>query len=493
MTDQLTTYDPATDEIIETFPVDDDVTVAEAVDRARVAARWWDDIGPDVRRQRMLAWKGVVTRRMDELAQLVYRENGKPVDDALLEILATIDHIDWAAKHAQRVLRRRWVRTTLLTSNQTASLEYLPLGVVGVIGPWNFPVFTPMGSIVYALAAGNAVVFKPSELTPAVGAWLVRTFGDVVPEQPVLQLITGDGSTGTALCRAGVDKLAFTGSTATAKQVMAVCAETLTPVLLECGGKDAMVIDEDADLDAAADQAAWGAFANAGQACIGIERAYVHQAVYDDFVARLTARVEALRPGSDADALYGPMTLPRQSDVVSGHVKDALARGAKALVGTADSVKGRLIWPVILEDVPEDAPAVTEETFGPTLTITKVRDADEGVDRANASRYGLGGSVFAKARATELARRMRSGMTSINSAWMFAFVPGLPFGGVGDSGFGRIHGADGLREFTRPKAVTRQWFAMPTPLTTFDRKPKDLRLVLKGATLLHGRRPRRRA
>ena len=194
MTDQLTTYDPATDEIIETFPVDDDATVAEAVDRARVAARWWDDVGADVRRQRMLAWKGVVTRRMDELAQLVHRENGKPVDDALLEILATIDHLDWAAKHAQRVLRRRWVRTTLLTSNQTASLEYLPLGVVGVIGPWNFPVFTPMGSIVYALAAGNAVVFKPSELTPAVGAWLVRTFGDVVPEQPVLQLVTGDGS-----------------------------------------------------------------------------------------------------------------------------------------------------------------------------------------------------------------------------------------------------------------------------------------------------------
>ena len=237
-----------------------------------MAARWWDDVGPDVRRERMLAWKGVVTRRIDELAQLVHRENGKPVDDALLEILATIDHVDWAAKHAQRVLRRRRVRTTLLTANQTASLEYLPLGVVGVIGPWNFPVFTPMGSIVYALAAGNAVVFKPSELTPAVGAWLVRTFGDVVPEQPVLQLVTGDGSTGTALCRAGVDKLAFTGSTATAKKVMAVCAETLTPVLLECGGKDAMVIDEDADLDAAADQAAWGGFSNAGQACIGIER-----------------------------------------------------------------------------------------------------------------------------------------------------------------------------------------------------------------------------
>ena len=210
MTDQLTTDDPATDEIIETFPVDDDATVADAVDRARVAARWWDDVGPTYA-ARTLAWKGVITRRIDELAQLVHRENGKPVDDALLEVLAVIDHLDWAAKHAQRVLRRRRVRTTLLTANQTASLEYLPFGVVGVIGPWNFPVFTPMGSIVYALAAGNAVVFKPSELTPTVGAWLVRTFGDVVPEQPVLQLVTGDGSRSRAVpCgggQAGVHRL----------------------------------------------------------------------------------------------------------------------------------------------------------------------------------------------------------------------------------------------------------------------------------------------
>jgi succinate-semialdehyde dehydrogenase / glutarate-semialdehyde dehydrogenase len=492
MAGDLTTRDPATDEVIETFPVDDEASVADAVDRARVAARWWEDIGVEARRERLLAWKCVLTRRLTEITQLMHRENGKPVDDAMLEMFATLDHLDWAARHAHKVLGRRRIRSTFLTANNTATLEYLPLGVVAVIGPWNFPVFTPMGSIAYALAAGNSVVFKPSELTPAIGAWLVRTFGEVVPEQPVLQLVTGDGATGTLLCRAGVDKVAFTGSTATAKKVMATCAETLTPVLLECGGKDAMVVDEDADLDAAADQAAWGGMANGGQACIGIERVYVHQAVYDEFVARLTARVSTLRPGSDAEAAYGPMTLPHQTTVVTEHVTDALRRGAHALVGSAAGVRGRLVWPVVLEDVPEDARAVAEETFGPTLTVTRVRDADEGVDRANASRYGLGGSVFAKRRGPELARRMRSGMTSINSAWTFGFIPGLPFGGVGDSGFGRIHGADGLREFARPKSVTRQWFAMPTPLTTFDRKPEHLRLVVKGMTLLHGRRPRRR-
>ncbi|HTY73051.1 MAG TPA: aldehyde dehydrogenase family protein [Actinomycetes bacterium] len=492
MTSVLTTYDPATEQAIEVFPVHDAASVAEVVDRARVAARWWEDIGAEERRARLLAWKGVVVRRLDELAQLVHRENGKPLADAQLEILACVDHMDWAARNAARVLRRRHVRRSLLMINQAATLEYLPLGVIGVIGPWNFPVFTPMGSIVYALAAGNAVVFKPSELTPAVGSWLVRTFGEVVPEQPVLQLVTGDGSTGTALCRSGVDKIAFTGSTATAKTVMATCAETLTPVLLECGGKDALIVDADADLDAAADQAAWGAFANAGQACIGIERAYVHQSVYDAFVERLLARVTALRPGSDPQAAYGPLTLARQASVVREHVADALGRGGRLRIGSLEGVRDRLAGPIVIEDAPEDCLAVTDETFGPTLTITRVRDAEEAVDRANASRYGLGGAVFSRTRGVELARRMRSGMTAVNSVWSFAFVPGLPFGGVGDSGFGRVHGEDGLREFTRPKAITRQLFSVPVPLTTFDRKPEHLALVLKATTLLHGRRPRRR-
>ena len=174
-------------------------------------------------------------------------------------------------------------------ANQAATVEYRPLGVVGVIGPWNYPVFTPMGSIAYALAAGNAVVFKPSEYTPGVGEWLARTFLESVG-RPVLQVVTGFGETGAALCRAGVDKVAFTGSTATGKKVMAACAETLTPVVIEAGGKDALLVDEDADLDAAADAALWGACTNAGQTCTGVERVYVHERVYDEFLDRSPTR-----------------------------------------------------------------------------------------------------------------------------------------------------------------------------------------------------------
>jgi acyl-CoA reductase-like NAD-dependent aldehyde dehydrogenase len=453
-----------------------------------VAALWWRDLGYDGRRARLLAWKGVLTRRMRELAQLMHRENGKPVPDATLEIIATIDHLDWAAKHAKKVLGLRSVRPSLLSANHQALLEYQPLGVVGVIGPWNYPVFTPMGSIAYALAAGNAVVFKPSELTPGIGDFLVRMFAEVVPEQPVLQLVTGDGRTGSALVRAGVDKVSFTGSAATGKKVMAACAETLTPVLMECGGKDAMIVDADADLAAAADAAAWGGVANAGQTCVGIERVYVVDKVRDAFLEHLRAELEGVRPGSDADAAYGPITMPSQVGVIRSHVEDGLARGAQAAVGGAASVGERLVRPVVLTDVPEDSPAVSEETFGPVIVVNRVRDADEAVDRANASGYGLGGAVFAKKRGVELARRMRSGMTSINSMGSFAFVPALPFGGIGSSGFGRIHGADGLREFTRPKAITRQRFALPTPLTTFHRKQRDLDLVVKAFTAIHGRR-----
>ncbi len=486
--DRFGSLDPATGEVIATWPVDDPTTVHDAVDRARVAAQWWADLGFDGRRERLLAWKGVLTRRMRQLAQLVHRENGKPVDDAILEIILTIDHVDWSARHASKVLGPRTVRPSLLSLNHQAWLEYQPVGVVGVIGPWNYPVLTPMGSIAYALAAGNAVVFKPSELTPGIGAWLVDAFAQVVPEQPVLQLVTGFGETGQALCRSGVGKLAFTGSSETARKVMAVCAETLTPVLIECGGKDALIVDEDADLDAAADAAAWGGLGNAGQTCVGVERVYAVDAVYDEFVRRLADKVRDLRPGSDAGASYGPITMPRQLDVIRDHLLDALSRGARAVVGGAQSVHDPYVDPVLLVDVPEDSPAMSRETFGPTVAVSRVRDADEAVDRANASAYGLGSAVFSRRRGMELARRLRSGMTSVNSAVAFATVPALPFGGVGESGFGRIHGADGLREFSRPKAITRQRFKPPMVLTSFDRKPASVDLLVKVMTAVHGRR-----
>jgi aldehyde dehydrogenase (NAD+) len=484
----LESTDPATGAVVGVFPLHDAAAVAATVARARSAATDWAALGFDGRRQRLAAYRGHLARRIHELADLVHRENGKPHADAVLETTLAIDHLAWAGRHARRVLGPRRISPGLLAANHAASLEYQPLGVVGVIGPWNYPVFTPMGSIAYALAAGNAVVFKPSEHTPAVGAWLAAAWRAAVPDAAdALQVVTGAGETGAALCRAGVGKLAFTGSAPTGRRVMATCAETLTPVLMELGGKDAMIVDDDADVAAAADAAVWGAMSNAGQTCIGIERVYATAPVYDAFVAEVEEKVRGLRPGSDGGAAYGPMTMPAQTDVVRRHVADAVAAGGRVLAG--GTVEGRYVAPTVLLDVPESSAAVCEETFGPTITITRVRDAEEALERTNANAHGLAGAVFSRSRerAMDLARRMRTGMTSVNSVLTFASIPALPFGGVGESGFGRIHGADGLREFTRAKAITRQRVPLPVNLTSFGRPAAAADALARVMGLVHGR------
>jgi acyl-CoA reductase-like NAD-dependent aldehyde dehydrogenase len=481
---------PATSDPVGTFPVFGEHEVAETVARARDAAAWWSALPAKERMTKLLAWKSYLTRYIMRLAELVHAETGKPVADAQLEILLAVVHIDWAAKNARKVLGPRKVRPGIVAINQAATVEYQPLGVVGVIGPWNYPVFTPMGSIAYALAAGNAVVFKPSEFSPAVGGWLVSSFAEVVPDYPVLQLVTGYGDTGNFLAKSGVDKIAFTGSTKTAKKVMAACAENLTPMVAECGGKDALLVSADADLDAAADAAVWGALSNAGQTCIGVERVYVAQDIYHTFLEKLAERVSGLRPGDDREADYGPMTMPSQLDVIEQHIADAMACGGRAVVGGLGSIRKPYVGPVVLADVPESSKAVTDETFGPTMTVTPVTNLAEGVRLANLSRYGLGGSVFArnKRAAMEAARALNAGMTSINSVISYASVPALPFGGSGDSGFGRIHGADGLREFAKAKAITRQRMKPLVNLTSFTRTDKDMNKILTLATILHGKR-----
>ncbi|MCW2683297.1 MAG: NAD-dependent aldehyde dehydrogenase [Blastococcus sp.] len=491
-TETFESTDPGTGAVVGVFPVHDPDAVRETVERARVAAQAWAAFGFDGRKQRLAAFRGYLARRLPELAELVHRENGKPHGDAILEITLAIDHLAWAGAHARTTLGSRRVKAGMLAANHAAYLEYQPLGVIGVIGPWNYPVFTPMGSIAYALAAGNAVVFKPSEYTPAVGAWLAAAWRAAVPDcADAFQVVTGFGETGAALCGAGVDKLAFTGSAPTGRKVMAACAETLTPVLMELGGKDAMIVDDDADVVAAADAAVWGAMSNGGQTCIGIERVYATSAVYDRFVAEVTARVQKLRPGSDDEASYGPMTMASQSGIVRRHVDAATSAGGRVVHGDADPglfPNANYLAPTVLLDVPEDNVAIREETFGPTLSITKVRDAEEALELTNTSAHGLGGSVFTKSkeRGMDLARRMRSGMTSVNSVLTFASVPALPFGGVGDSGFGRIHGEDGLKEFTRAKAITRQRVALPVNLMSFGRPASATDALARVMGIIHG-------
>ena len=479
--------DPGTGEVVGTYPRHGEAEVGDAVERARHAAAWWHGLGFAGRRRRLDAFRGVLADGVHRLAAVVREETGKPTSDAVLEVALTLEHLAWTARNAERVLGPRRVRTTALSANLSASVERKPLGVVGVIGPWNFPVFTPLGSVVPALAAGNAVVLKPSELAPGVGAWLVSAFAGVVPEQPVLQLVTGDGSTGEALCRSGVDKIAFTGSTAAAKRVMAACAGTLTPLVAECGGKDAFVVDADADVEAAARAAVWSAMSNAGQTCVGTERVYVHRAVHDAFVAALLRQVRGLRAGSDPAARIGPVRTAAQVARIEEHVADALARGGRVLFDGGPTA-GTVVQPVVLADVPDEALANREETFGPTLTVQVVADAEEAVRRANGTRYGLGATVFAGRDAVRIARRLRTGAVSVNCPLGFTQVPALPFGGVGDSGFGRVHGPDGLREFSAPQSIARRRFRLPLDVASFTRSARDDARVAALVGLLHGRR-----
>lgn len=486
-TSVLTTTDPRDGSPIASYPVASADDVRRTVEHGREASAWWAGLGFSGRRRILLAFKAAIARDARSLATTIARETGKPDGDALLEVMLTLGHLDWAAKNAEHVLKRRRVKAGLVNYNQHATLGYVPYGVVGVIGPWNYPFYTPMGSISYALAAGNAVVFKPSELTPGTAVWVAEKWREAC-DRPVLQVVTGDRGTGADLVRAGVDKVAFTGSTASAKKVMAACAESLTPLVAECGGKDALIVAADADLDAAADFIAFGALGNAGQTCVGVERVYVERRIRDDLVDKVVERAKRIVVTGDAPT-YGPMTLATQTDVVAAHVDDAIARGGRAVFGGPESVAGRIVSPIVLVDVPEDSDAVQRETFGPTVVINAVDDLDEAVARANATEYGLGAAVFTEdARKGELiAAQLDAGVVTINSVLGFAAIGALPFGGVKGSGFGRIHGADGLREFSVPKSIARQTRKAALNLLTLERSPKDMHLVERMIPMLHGK------
>ena len=387
---------PATDEVVGIFPITTAKEVDDAVSRAQAASDRWAELSFRKRLIVLRDWASLLTREINNAADLIHRETGKPHSDAALEAALAIEHVSWAAKFAPKVLSAQNRPSGLLMFNMSSQVQRVPFGVVGVIGPWNYPMFTPMGSIAYALAAGNTVVFKPSEFTPAIGAWLGETWKRIAPFSDIFTVVTGTPETGIALTESKVGKISFTGSTRTAKKVAATCAERMTPVVLECGGKDPVLVDRDADIKRAAEVTLWHAMANAGQSCIGAERVYVHREVADRFTQIIVEMASVIKPGYEDGAHYGPATMPSQLKVIKSHIDDAVKRGGEFLIGDKNSVKGGYVQPVILRDVPEDSKAMTEETFGPTLVINSVRNMDEAVDLANATSYGLGAAVWSK-------------------------------------------------------------------------------------------------
>lgn len=464
---------PATGDVIASHEIYEKAQVDSAVQSAHEAKLKWQKLGFNGRKKVLQNWKGVIAKRTDEIAQLIAEETGKPFGDAKLEVSVAISHLAWASGKAGYYLKEQRRNPGVLLFNMSAIVQRVPVGVVGVIGPWNYPLFTPMGSIAYALSAGNTVVFKPSEFTPGVGKIIEETFAEVAPFSGILKCITGLGETGKFLCESSVNKLAFTGSTRTAKLVAETCSKNMVPVLLECGGKDPVIVDKDANLKLAVEYTVWSAMANAGQSCIGAERVYVHKKVAEKFRQILIEAVNQLEVGKS----YGPATMPKQLEIIKRHVTDAQKAGAKLLIGDVNSIGERYVAPVVMADVPENCSAMVEETFGPTIAINEVEDMDEAIRLSNASEYGLGASVFAKRHGYKIAEQLECGMVAINSAFSFAAIASVPFGGAKQSGYGRIHGPEGLYEFTYARTLVRPRFEIPLRATSFKRTAGQEKII----------------
>lgn len=454
----IESFNPATGELLGTVPDMDEGQVRAAIQRARAAAREWAALTVKERVEHLEAVGQTVLDRIDDLVDLVCAETGKTRNEAIFaEITVTLEVIHHYARRAPKVLEPRRVSTGAFKTKR-AEKWYEPYGVVGVISPWNYPFTLTMAPVLTALAAGNTVVLKPSEVTPLVGVAVGELFRDTPPHADIVHVVTGGGRTGEALVRGGVDKVSFTGSVATGRRVMQAAADSLTPILLELGGKDPMIICDDADLDRAAGAAVWGAFFNSGQTCISVERVYATEAVHDAFVEKVVDRARKVEVGRD----IGSMTFPPQVEKVEAHLADAVAKGARIVLGgrRPAGARGLQFEPTVVVDVNHDMDLMRDETFGPVLPIMRVRDEDEAIRLANDTSFGLDSAVFSasKQKARRYAAAIRAGSVCVNDVLVNYALPDLPFGGYGESGFGRAHGDEGLLEMSRVKGVALDRF-----------------------------------
>ena len=458
-TPKFASVNPATGEVLGELDCASEQQVVSAVERAAAAQPDWAARGLRKRIDILRGFQAKLHSRKNEVAAAIAREAGKPVSEALVtEVLVVLDSARFLIDNAFTLLRDEPVpHGNLAAKFKTGRLVREPHGVIGIISPWNYPFSIPSTETLAALVAGNAVVLKPSELTPLIAlelASLLHTAG--VPEE-IFQVVIGDGAAGAALLHAPIDKLVFTGSVSTGKRIAVVAAERLLPIVLELGGKDPMIVLDDADLDVASSGAVWGAFVNAGQACLSVERCYAHRSRYSVFVEACVEKTNMLRIGNGADPQtdVGPMISERQLRIVESHVQDARERGARIVAGGKrfTDLGPNFYAPTVLADVTHDMRIMREETFGPVLPIMPFDDDGEAVRLANDSDYGLAASIWTKdaARGEKLARKIHAGTVMVNDVISCFGISEALHGGVKASGLGRAHGRFGLEEMVRLK------------------------------------------
>jgi succinate-semialdehyde dehydrogenase/glutarate-semialdehyde dehydrogenase len=481
---EIISYDPATGEEVGRVPLASAEEVLAAVRRARQAQKSWASEGYGARRAIVLRARRIVLDELEEIALLVSRETGKPIAEAIsMELAPTLDLMQFFARRTKQMLRAEKIDIGQYgLMGRTSRIVYQPLGTIGIISPWNFPWAIPLGEVVMALMAGNAVVLKPSELTPLVGLKIADVFKRAGLADGLLQVLTGDGTTGAALVEAGVDKIMFTGSVATGKRVAQSAAKTLTPVVLELGGKDPMIVLEDADVETAASAAVWGAFSNSGQACASVERCYVHERVAQQFIESVVLKTRALKQsvGTNDDTDIGSMSSERQVAIVEEHVTDAVERGASVLTGgkRAGQLPGTFYEPTVLADVDHTMTIMREETFGPVLPVMTFKMEDEAVRLANDSVFGLTASVWTKdaRRGVRIAQRLEAGTVMVNEVLYTHGIAQTPWGGRKQSGLGRTHGRLGLLELVAPQHVHVNRIARLRDFWWFSYTPRAARL-----------------
>jgi NAD-dependent aldehyde dehydrogenases len=457
-TESLEVLNPATGALIATVPVDSPQSVAETVARVRANQPEWEALGIEGRYRWLGKLRDWLLDNSERVLDTMQMETGKVRADASNEPAYLADLINFYGTRASKFIGEQSIRPhTPLLAAKKLRVQYRPYPVVGIISPWNFPLILALGDAIPALQAGAAVVIKPSEFTPLGLIEVIEAWKKEIGGPGILDCVQGTGETGGALVDE-VDFIQFTGSDRTGRKVMARAAETLTPVSLELGGKDPMIVLSDADLDRAANAAAWGGMMNSGQICISVERIYVEEPVYDEFVAKLTAEVGKLRQGADGRGFgkdVGAMTSPNQTAIVEDHVDDALASGARALTGGKRvEGPGDYFEPTVLVDVDHSMKVMRDETFGPVVGVMKARDAEEALRLANDSRYGLSGSVFGeRERAERVARRVECGAVNVNDVLVNYLASDVPMGGWKESGIGYRHGEPGIKKYCRTESI----------------------------------------
>ena len=505
--EELVSYNPATGAEVGRVEIDRAEDVQAAVERSREVFHLWKTTSFAERRRVVMRAREVILAEMDEIAHLISAESGKPFGEAIsMEIAPVLDLMQWVARGAEKMLRPRRVNIGLYSMfGRSSKIVYHPLGVVAIIPAWNYPFSIPLGEAAMAVMAGNTVMIKPSELTPLVGLKIGEIFEKAGAPEGLVQVVSGAGETGAALVNAAPDKIMFTGSVATGKKIATAAAKNLTSVVLELGGKDPMIVFEDANLELAAGAAVWGAFCNSGQSCSSVERLYVHESIAEKLTALIVDKTKQLKQGTgDAeDVSVGAMSSERQIEIVEDHVEAFRKAGAKietggrrnadAIVreGAKDTARGAhfraddglrvplFYEPTVITGATNDMRPMREETFGPTLPIAKFKTEDEAIALANDSEFGLTASVWTRdyAKGRRVAEQIEAGSVCVNEVLYTHGIGQTPWGGFKNSGRGRTHGIEGLMELVQPQHIHTNRIALlpdawwmpytPTAVDTF--------------------------